>query len=334
MLLCVIVLLAMQPTYLDGYRILGLFANSGLSHLHVINPLFHALAEKGHEVTMFSYNPPSQPTKNFKSISLSEHESARAHIIDLSESTSFQPHFVGFRMAERSHLNCERLLTDTRIRNLMKSGETFDLVIVELFNSDCLLAVGYKLGAPMMGISAQSLFTWFSDRFATPDNPSYIPNPLLRFTDEMCFLERIENTWSWLAQNVIYYLISDRGSNEYLRKYVGDGLPPLQDIARNMSVVLVNSHFSLTFPKAQVPGAIDVGGMHVVQPKELPKVVTLLTKYLPLKVTQMNIRVFPPYSYNGCILDKTSTKLSWMLKYLNLQLFKNIRNFFCAGNAH
>lgn len=50
---------------------------------------------------------------------------------------------------------CERTLSSLAIKNVFNQGrrEPFDLVIVELFNSDCMLAVAEKLKAPVIGLS-------------------------------------------------------------------------------------------------------------------------------------------------------------------------------------
>lgn len=48
---CLLLLLAGQESF--GLRILGLFPVAGKSHLSVTSPVMHALAKKGHDVTMF-----------------------------------------------------------------------------------------------------------------------------------------------------------------------------------------------------------------------------------------------------------------------------------------
>jgi len=48
--------------------------------------------------------------------------------------------------------------------------------------------------------------------------------------------------------------------------------PPLTELLRKTSLLLVNNHFSLNYPKPLMPNVIEVGGMHLRPPKELPEV--------------------------------------------------------------
>lgn len=47
-------------------------------------------------------------------------------------------------------------------------------------------------------------------------------------------------------------------------------LPSLYDLEKQVSIILLNSHVSLTTPRPTVPGLIDVGGLHIKDPKPLP----------------------------------------------------------------
>lgn len=46
--------------------------------------------------------------------------------------------------------------------------------------------------------------------------------------------------------------------------------PSLEELGRNVSVMLQNSHSPLAFVKPNVPGIIDVGGIHIKPPNPLP----------------------------------------------------------------
>nr|CAD7198554.1 unnamed protein product [Timema douglasi] len=48
-------------------------------------------------------------------------------------------------------------------------------------------------------------------------------------------------------------------------------IPPIWEIAKNTSLILVNSHFSISGPRPVVPGFVEVGGLHIEEPKALPK---------------------------------------------------------------
>lgn len=53
------------------------------------------------------------------------------------------------------------------------------------------------------------------------------------------------------------------------RDFFGKTLTPLDRLALNTSVMLVNGHFSLNSARPTVPGLAEVGGLHI--PKNLPQ---------------------------------------------------------------
>ena len=52
---------------------------------------------------------------------------------------------------------------------------SYDLVLIEMFNSDIFFGIAYKTGAPMIGLSSCTMLPWTHDHMAAPSNPSYIP---------------------------------------------------------------------------------------------------------------------------------------------------------------
>lgn len=54
----------------ESLKILGLFPHPGISHSHFFRPIMRALAEKGHNVTVISHFPDSDPHQNYKDVPL------------------------------------------------------------------------------------------------------------------------------------------------------------------------------------------------------------------------------------------------------------------------
>lgn len=122
---------------------------------------------------------------------------------------------------------------------------------------------------------------WANERFGNPDNPAYIPNIFETLGDHMTFWERLRNTVLYLADIFLYKVLFDSPSEKIARKVFGENLPPLQVIAQNTSLMLVNNHFSLNGPRPLVPAVVDVGGLHIPLPKALPEV-SIITKMFPM----------------------------------------------------
>lgn len=61
-------------------------------------------------------------------------------------------------------------------------------------------------------------------------------------------------------------------SNPIAKKFFGEDLPDLREIAQKTSLILVNSHFSINIARPTVPNFIEVAGLHINEPKTLPEV--------------------------------------------------------------
>lgn len=63
-----------------------------------------------------------------------------------------------------------------------------------------------------------------------------------------------------------------KNSNRIAKQFFGPDLPDLRDLVYETSLLLVNSHFSINQARPTVPNFIEVGGLHINDPKPLPPV--------------------------------------------------------------
>lgn len=56
------------------------------------------------------------------------------------------------------------------------------------------------------------------------------------------------------------------------RRFFGPDVAPLDVLAYNTSILLVNTHFSVNSPRPFVPGIVEVAGLHIDSPQALPPV--------------------------------------------------------------
>jgi len=150
----------------------------------------------------------------------------------------------------------------------------YDLIIVEAIRSDAYYGFASHFNAPIIGISTFGT-DWNIDELVGNVSPlSYTPLVTAGLTDRMTFGERVTNfvettiawlnyRWKWMPEQEKLYA-----------KYfpVASKRVPLTDLNRNFSLVLLNQHFSLSFPRPYVPNMIQVGGLHIShKPAPLPK---------------------------------------------------------------
>lgn len=177
---------------------------------------------------------------------------------------------------------CEGGLSSKALTDLIKSDEHFDLIIAELsFNQDCFLGFAHKFSAPLIGVTTSVMMPWNNWKFGNPNNPSYIPSNFLPYSDQMTFLERVDNALMLMINDIMYHYFIEEPSNRIARKYFGYDLPYLRNIAYNASMILVDSHFAVSRPRPLVPAVVEIGGMHIgkAQLKKLPQVIINLKGY-------------------------------------------------------
>ncbi|XP_069681767.1 UDP-glycosyltransferase UGT5-like [Periplaneta americana] len=254
-----------------SYKILALFPHIARSHYVMGEALLKGLAARGHHVTVVSHFPQKNPIPNFKDISLVGATTVAVEQIQLVNVGTGNIPFTINMLATMAMDVCETTLPAAPIQELMKSQEKYDLIITELFNTDCMFGFVHKFKVPFISIATSVLMPWSSERFANPENPSYIPHHFLGHSDRMTFFERMLNVFYQETTKWAYHKYMDIPTQKIARKYFGESLPPLADIARNTSLLLVNSHFSLNQPRPFVPNIVEVGGMHITPPKPLPQ---------------------------------------------------------------
>jgi len=85
---------------------------------------------------------------------------------------------------------------------------------------------------------------------------------------------RVRNLVAYLKSKIGYYLYITRPTEAVMRTYFGDNVPPLSELRRNVSLVMVNTHASVLGAKPTVPRVLPVAGIHVTSPdpRNLPQV--------------------------------------------------------------
>lgn len=259
------------------YNILAIFPDPSRSHFMVFEPLLKSLAEKGHSLTVISYYPQRKPLDGYRDISLDKIGQPKYNVFDINEPFGFriEKYISPFILARIGYESCTNGFASREVRDLIRFNGTFDLLITEFFTTDCFLAFAHKFKIPVIGVSSCTMKVFHSDRFGNPDNPAYIPNNEMDYSDEMSFIERVENTVMGVYHRLVWRYLVDIPANMVVKYYFGEDVPNLTDLSYQVSAMLVNTHFSLTFPKPQVPNVIDVGGLHIGKQEELPQVIAI-----------------------------------------------------------
>lgn len=147
----------------------------------------------------------------------------------------------------------------------------YDLVLVENFNSDCMLGLlqVYEIKAPVVALLSCAPMPWTADRIGLTDNPSYVPVISTPFDSQMTFLERMENTFMLAYQKLWFRYNIQIKEQALIEKHFGRKISDLNDLARNMSLIITNSYQTLNGARPSLPGLVEAGGMHLDQTKKI-----------------------------------------------------------------
>lgn len=88
------------------------------------------------------------------------------------------------------------------------------------------------------------------------------------FTDNMGFVDRALNS-AWLVGSLFAHGFSMTILQGVLRRHFGQQIPHVYDMAKNVSFVLQNGHFSVSYPRPYLPNVAEVACIHCKEPKKL-----------------------------------------------------------------
>ncbi|XP_062122130.1 UDP-glucosyltransferase 2-like [Drosophila sulfurigaster albostrigata] len=263
------------PSLLEGARILALFPFPGPSQYINVLPYLKTLSSRGHEITSVSAFPQKKPLNNFRDIAVPEvfksYDEINSKIGGATNSWKINDlrneFFVSVTKAVLHN-------ADVQLELLTPGKDHYDLIIVEVFRQDALYGFAAHFNAPIIGISTFGT-DWNIDELVGNTAPlSYIPLVTTALSDYMTYWERVHNfvetTVAWLNWKLKYHPVQVKLYEQFF-PHVANKVP-LVELSKNFSLVLLNQHFSLSFPRPYVPNMIEVGGLHISHtPAPLPK---------------------------------------------------------------
>ncbi|CRK86175.1 CLUMA_CG000058, isoform A [Clunio marinus] len=261
------IILIYNTQSIDAYRILGLFPHPGISHFQFFHPIMKVLAEAGHEVTVISHFPNKIPIVNYKDEPLFNQQNlVNAVKLDWFESPKSYDHLLEFFMLYKWGIeSCDETLNSSAVENVLNQSVRgkFDLIIVEQFNTDCMLGIAHKLDAPIIGLSSCNIMPWHFTQLGLPYEPGFYPTTFIGATDDMTFGKRLSNWFTFVYMNVMYKMFTQKSTNELLKRKFGSDFPDIEMLTKKVSMMFVNQHYSLSGAKHLSPNVIELGGIHI-----------------------------------------------------------------------
>ncbi|XP_055326702.1 UDP-glucosyltransferase 2-like [Sitodiplosis mosellana] len=268
----------------NSLKILGLFPHPTMSHFNFFHPILRGLADAGHDVTVVSHFPDKNAPKNYIDMPLKTTKllvnSINLEISQIVLGTRISRIFFGCINGGGID-TCELALNSTVIKNILKSinkENRYDVILTEVFNSDCMMAVAWKLKAPVIGLSSCVMMPWHYDRLGNPFIPSYMPGLFVGSSENMNFLERLNNWFTVNAMKLIYkYKMMSDTDKIIQRHFKNEEIPPTGELVKETSLMFVNTHYSFSGSRPNAPTVVELGGVHIKEETHLdPEIKALL----------------------------------------------------------
>ncbi|XP_032678664.1 UDP-glucuronosyltransferase 2C1-like [Odontomachus brunneus] len=271
----IIIVLALSAI-VDASRILGVFPHPVYSHQLGFRHLTLELARRGHELIVFTTDPMNEPNLRLQYTEVDLHYLydytmskidfySKAKLGIWSFVHEIYKHNENITDGTLSHPVMQRLISPN-------STAKFDLIIVQNLFYDGLYALSIRFNAPLVVISMMSLSANHNYALGNPLLTSTSPDVLLGYDDDMNLWQRFVNLYYQLRQIYGYKYIVLPIQERISRKHFGDSIPPIHQLNSRISLILVNSHPFFTYPRADIPAIVYIGGFRVDrQKKKLPQ---------------------------------------------------------------
>lgn len=247
-----------------GSNILAIFPTPSYSHQIIYRSYTLELLRRGHNLTVVTTNPIGDPSlNNYREIDVSfyyEHWNRRFQIAsDKARLLRLVPELFLIAFADTMNEICDMYLSHPEVLKIIQDKEEFDLFVVEFGVSSCFYPFARQSKNNFIGIFSMSQMTVVHSNIGNPATASYLPDALLGELGQLGFWKRLRMTVFQAVQWMVYRRLMVEHT-AIARKYFGDDLPPTVVYERNVSAVLLNDHFTITFPRPLVPNLINIGG--------------------------------------------------------------------------
>ncbi|KAL6257012.1 hypothetical protein P5V15_011948 [Pogonomyrmex californicus] len=301
--LCVMV----QYNAIYAKRILFISNFPSYSHQITYRGLLLELNRRGHEIVSVTTNPiKNSSLTNYTEIDLNYFYNGLPEFKKLSYPTITAANIalpilaVEHLLWTAGHFMNHELFKNPEFKKLYMPGsnEYFDAVIVSQGTTFSLNALAYRFNAPLIGISSLDMYNNLRYTFGSLILPSHISNWQTNTPVEnnMSFWRRLVNFYEVWMQMYAWVNKFVPVEDALAKKYLGEDLPHISDIARNMSIYLVNRHPAFLHGKPEQPNVIYFHGLHIAKtPDPLPE----------------NIKQFLDDAKKGFIYMSLGTNVKW-----------------------
>ncbi|EDW01660.1 GH20333 [Drosophila grimshawi] len=261
-------------------KILVIFPHASESHFNVMRTVVTELAGREHNVTVYGSHGLGErfervtetlvePEYDFWS-NLQKHGAAGGSLEDLSRLTDSRLRSSLALVGARA---LDHFLTQPVVQTLLQltSAEfDFDVIIVDYFYTEALLALGYKHNKPTIGIVSTDFGNYMDDVQESLVPVACSPINFEDYTPELGFLTRLSGIRECMSRRKQFRKEHHAAQDELIRKHFKIATTVHELQANHLALLLLNNHVPLWTPRPLVQQIVPAGGLHIRAPRDLP----------------------------------------------------------------
>ena len=268
---CVLTLLLLLVLTSNAARILALFPIGSKSHKLAAVPIVEALAEKGHQIALFSPYAPVKETANVVEYQLDIHDflGEMDWFAMQQESPLTQMSKMMTKGREEMIRNYKVLRDHKELRRRIQERD-FDLIFADGYSSEYYPLID-QLGVPLVQHLSTGAMVGLVHQFDGSKEYAYVPNGVTDFEDQMNFFQRMANFLSAEVSRIFVHYSLIRPVDEIVKKdfphYRG-----CLEASESVDLILANSHHTSTWLRSLPPNVIPIGSVHTRPANKLEEV--------------------------------------------------------------
>ncbi|XP_064112836.1 UDP-glycosyltransferase UGT5-like isoform X1 [Macrobrachium nipponense] len=249
-----------------SYKFLMLLPMGSKSHRNVFMPLVEALADRGHKVDMLTSYDIQHKNPNIREIphGLPHYPRGKINMFNDANTVLGTYHMLKDNMCKMA----KDIYHVPRVKELYRKRKEYDLIVIDHLFHEFIYPFIHEM--PFITIATSGLDSRQSAVLGNVLSPAYIPNSL-DIPDCKHVFGRIFNAIVSIARPFYWrhWQVIPAVQQE-INMHFPD-LPPLLELERNQSLVLMNYHFSTDLTVPLLPVQVEVGSMHCRPAKPLPE---------------------------------------------------------------
>lgn len=290
-----LILLTLLIKFVNSANILAIFPFPSASHIAVYRALTDALEENGHSLTIITTHPrKGNKNPNVVEIDFSFMNAAIGKLLDYNKWKDNSVDEVGLLglWAEITEKCFDEQFNHPTIKEMIKMKDkfTYDVVIVEFMSRVPWQAFALLFNAPVIGISSMEMIHTYHFEHGNVMNPILHPDFVFPFYGDLSFMQRARVLRFYLWWHLYYNGIFNQHFDNIIKRHMGMNFCtkifhlflsfiifiligkvslPTEHLNGIAEVLLINTHPALGHVRPILPTTVQLGFMHIKEPKEI-----------------------------------------------------------------